>query len=38
MGLPHNVRGELESFIYKEAGEISKEAGKKVVISQIKFS
>ncbi len=36
--LPHNVRGELESFIYKEAGEISKETGKRVVISQIKFS
>lgn len=36
--LPRNVRNELESFIYKEAGEISKEIGKRVVISQVRFS
>ena len=36
--LPGNVRKELEGFIYREAGEISKETGKRVVISQVKFS
>ena len=36
--LTRNARGELESFIYKEAGEISKEIGKRVVISQVRFS
>lgn len=36
--LPGKVKSELESFIYKEAGEISKEIGKRVVISQVRFS
>ena len=36
--LPGKVKSELESFIYKEAGDISKELGKRVVISRINFS
>ncbi|WP_297460534.1 hypothetical protein [Thermococcus sp.] len=35
--LPQNVREEVERFIYKEAGEISQEIGKRVVISRIEF-
>ncbi len=36
--LPGNVRKELEGFIYREAGEMSNEIGKRIVISRIKFS
>ncbi len=36
--LPRNVKEALESFVYREAGEISKDLGKKIVITEVKFS
>ncbi len=36
--LPGNVKNKLESFVYKEAGEISEDLGKKIVITEVKFS
>jgi len=37
-GLDGKAKREIENFIYREAGELSKEIGERVVISKIEFS